>query len=195
MSLNVIGRAMEARNFKIGDPQALPDSAADLAICPEAESIFRESIEGPCYAYSGRGTSDIRHSSDKPTPLSYFVDYLKLDSIRKALGTGDFVYPNFLEDVEILLDNDVRVALFYGDANFIRKCFVGQAVSLAVNYTYTREFAAGSPLSRHRPVAALEMFRWTLLGLGIPDGNLRVSANYSSTCIVVDYELVGVDGF
>jgi hypothetical protein len=33
--------------------------------------------------------------------------------------TGDFVFPNFKEDLEMLLDNDVRVALYYGDADYI----------------------------------------------------------------------------
>jgi len=33
--------------------------------------------------------------------------------------TGDFVFPNFLEDLEMLLDKQVRVALFYGDADYI----------------------------------------------------------------------------
>ena len=32
---------------------------------------------------------------------------------------GDFVYPNFLEDLEMILDNGVRVALYYGDADYI----------------------------------------------------------------------------
>ena len=32
---------------------------------------------------------------------------------------GDWVYPNFLEDLEMILDNGVRVALYYGDADYI----------------------------------------------------------------------------
>jgi carboxypeptidase C (cathepsin A) len=33
--------------------------------------------------------------------------------------TGDFIYPNFIEDLEMLLDAGVRVALYYGDADYI----------------------------------------------------------------------------
>jgi len=29
--------------------------------------------------------------------------------------TGDFVYPNFIEDLEMLLDINVRVVLYHGD--------------------------------------------------------------------------------
>ena len=30
--------------------------------------------------------------------------------------TGDFIYPNFLKDLEEIIDSGVRVALLYGDA-------------------------------------------------------------------------------
>jgi hypothetical protein len=36
--------------------------------------------------------------------------------------TGDFVYPNFIEDLEMLLEAGVRVAMFYGDADYICMC-------------------------------------------------------------------------
>jgi carboxypeptidase C (cathepsin A) len=42
----------------------------------------------------------------------------------------------------MLLDVGVRVALFYGDADYICNWFGGQAISLAVNYTHSAEFAA-----------------------------------------------------
>ena len=62
----------------------------------------------------------------------------KLGSIQEALGvtlnysgnngiyyafqnTGDFIYPNFRLDLEYLLDQDVRVSLAYGDADYICK--------------------------------------------------------------------------
>ncbi|PBP19593.1 putative carboxypeptidase S1 [Diplocarpon rosae] len=133
---------------------------ADQAICTAAENMCRDNVEGPYYSYSGRGAYDIRHPSDDPTPPSYFVDYLNLDSTRNALGvdlnytklndevyyafqrSGDYVYPNFIEDLEMLLNHSVRVALFYGDADYICNWFGGQAVSLAVNYIHKEEFAA-----------------------------------------------------
>lgn len=42
----------------------------------------------------------------------------------------------------MLLDAGVRVALFYGDADYICNWFGGQAISLAVNYTHSAQFAA-----------------------------------------------------
>lgn len=203
-------------------------SLSEQAICTEAENMCRDNVEGPYYYYSGRGVYDIRHPSDDPTPPSYYVDYLNMDSTRNALGvnlnytqsnnevyyafqqTGDFVYPNFIEDLEMLLNNSVRVSMIYGDADYICNWFGGQAVSLAVNYTHKEEFAAagyapfrvdgteygevrqrgnfsftrvyeaGHEVPYYQPIASLELFRRILLGLDLADGNLRISANYTT---------------
>lgn len=102
----------------------------------------------------------IRHPYEDPTPPTYFTDYLNLASTQDALGvnlnytesnndvyyafqkTGDFVYPNFLTDLEAILNNSVRVALIYGDADYICNWFGGQAVSLQIEYTHSAEFRA-----------------------------------------------------
>lgn len=36
-------------------------------------------------------------------------------------NTGDFVYPRFLKDLEWILNENVRVAMIYGDADYICK--------------------------------------------------------------------------
>ena len=80
---------------------------------------------------------DIRHPYDDPTPPEYFADYLNLPEVQNALGvninytesnndiywafqsTGDFIYTNFIADLEMILASGVRVSLFYGDADYI----------------------------------------------------------------------------
>ncbi|KAF7938046.1 hypothetical protein EAE99_001718 [Botrytis elliptica] len=204
-------------------------TAVEQAICTEAENLCRDTVEGVFYTYGGRGAYDIRHPYDDPTPPTYFLDYLNLASTQNALGvnlnysedannevyyafqqTGDFVYPTFLEDLEYLLANDVRVSLFYGDADYICNWFGGEAISLAANYTHSAEFAAagyapfivdgteygevrqygnfsflriyeaGHEVPYYQPVASLEFFRRTLLDLDIAEGKARVASNYSS---------------
>ena len=104
----------------------------------------------------------IRHPYQDPTPPRYFVDYLNLPSVQNALGVnlnytesnndvyyafqqaGDFAYPNFLTDLEMVLNNSVNVALYHGDADYICNWFGGQAVSLAINYTHSAEFRAAN---------------------------------------------------
>ena len=130
------------------------------AVCTEAENLCRDNVEGPYYSYGGRGVYDIRHPYDDPTPPGFFVPYLNQAYVQNAIGvnlnysdsndaiywafqqTGDFVYNNFISDLEMILDNGVRVSLYYGDADYICNWFGGQAISLAVNYTHKAEFAA-----------------------------------------------------
>jgi carboxypeptidase C (cathepsin A) len=113
-------------------------SLAGSRTCEKATSICRGDVEYPYYDYSGRGTYDIRYTGSAPDPPEYFIDFLNQASTQNALGvninyttdssdevnsdfesTGDFVFETFIGDLENLLNNDVRVALFYGDADYI----------------------------------------------------------------------------
>ena len=98
-----------------------------------------------CFQY------DIRHPQQDPTPPEYFTDYLNLPSVQNALGvslnytesnndvyyafqqTGDFVFPNFLKDLEMLLNNNVRVHLYYGDADYICNWY-SYPFQMSINY-------------------------------------------------------------
>ena len=135
---------------------------AGQSVCAEAGNMCRDNVEALYYYEgNGRGVYDIRHPYDDPTPADYFVDFLNLASTQEALGvdtnytdysnvevyyafqqTGDFVYPNFIEALEEILNSSVRVTLVYGDADYICNWFGGEAVSLAAQWTYTEEFNA-----------------------------------------------------
>lgn len=54
--------------------------------------------------------------------------------------TGDFAYPSFIPDLEMILNNSVRVALYHGDADYICNWFGGEAVSLNISYAHSAEF-------------------------------------------------------
>jgi carboxypeptidase D len=132
------------------------------AACSEAQSMCRDNVESPYYYYGGRGVYDIRHPYDDPTPPDYFLDFLNLASTQEALGvdtnyssasntdiyyafqqTGDFVYPNFIQDLEEILNtSSLRVTLVYGDADYICNWFGGQAVSKAAQWPHAAEFNA-----------------------------------------------------
>jgi carboxypeptidase C (cathepsin A) len=118
-------------------------------------------MEGPYYEYSGRSAYDIRYSSsDDVPPVRPLVKYLNQAPIQNALGvnlnwtagnrevqdafakSGDIVYADSFEKLESLLEKEVRVVLYYGDADYICNWFGGEAVSLAVNYTHAAEFRA-----------------------------------------------------
>ncbi|KAL5113397.1 hypothetical protein ACEQ8H_008720 [Pleosporales sp. CAS-2024a] len=198
-------------------------------ICAGATDYCRTHVEGPYYDVSGRGTYDIRHPANDPTPPKYFEKFLNLASTQEALGvninytsftsysvgqgfqdTGDFVYPNFIEDLDQVLGYGVRVALMYGDADYICNWFGGEAISLAANYahadafraagyapfvvngveygevrehgnfSFTRIYESGHEVSYYQPVASLEYFRRVLDHVIISDGSMVVTDGYST---------------
>ncbi|KKY21045.1 putative peptidase s10 serine carboxypeptidase [Diplodia seriata] len=198
-------------------------------ICREATNFCRGEVEEPYYNYGDRGVYDIRHPYDDPTPPDYFADFLNLASTQEALGvninytstnsryvnagfqsTGDFVFPDFKADLEWILAQNVRVALQYGDADYICNWLGGEAVSLAVeyedsaafraagyapllvdgteygvvrqygNFSFTRLYDAGHETPYYQPVATLEFFRRVLGDLVIADGKSRITDDYQS---------------
>ena len=125
--------------------------------------------------------------------------------------TGDFVYPNFLTDLELILNNSVRVALYHGDADYICNWFGGQAVSLQVDYTHSAEFRAagyapfvvdgteygevrqygnfsfmriyeaGHEVPFYQPLASLAMFSRVLANVDIATGEEAVTGSYETS--------------
>ncbi|KAJ5658097.1 Peptidase S10 serine carboxypeptidase [Penicillium longicatenatum] len=204
-------------------------SLSDYSLCTEATNMCRDNVEGPYYTFSGRGTYDIRHPSNDPTPPSYYEKYLAKDSVMNALGvdlnytgsnnevyfafqqTGDFVWPNFIEDLEDILARPVRVALIYGDADYICNWFGGQAISLATkykhskefqaagyapflvdgveygetreygNFSFTRVYEAGHEVPFYQPIAALQLFNRTLNGWELPTGEKKLTPAFGSS--------------
>ncbi|KAF1998515.1 peptidase S10, serine carboxypeptidase, partial [Amniculicola lignicola CBS 123094] len=198
--------------------------------CSSATTVCRSLVEEPYYIFGSRGVYDIRHPYVDPEPPNYFIDYLNLASTQEALGvninytqrsnyvitgftrTGDFVWPNFKEDLEEVLGYGVRVALIYGDAaiDYICNWFGGEAVSLALNYSksanfaatgytpflvdgveygegreygnfsFTRIYEAGHEIPYYQPKASLEIFRRVLNHLTISDGANVITADYAT---------------
>ncbi|KAI9747123.1 MAG: hypothetical protein M1835_002213, partial [Candelina submexicana] len=204
-------------------------TVSEQSICAEAANMCRDNVESPYYYYGNRGVYDIRHPYEDPTPPTYFVDFLNEAATQQALGvnlnytmdanneiyfafqqTGDFVYKNFLDELTNILDNGVRVALIYGDADYICNWFGGQAVSLAINYSesvqfrsseyqpfvaagteygevrqygnfsFMRMYEAGHEVPYYQPLASLEAFRRVLLGLDLASGTIAFGANYTT---------------
>ncbi|KAF9700088.1 hypothetical protein EKO04_001423 [Ascochyta lentis] len=199
-----------------------------MQMCNEAADMCRDNVESPYYYYSGRGVYDIRHPYLDPTPPPNYPKYLNLPEVQEALGvtlnysgnngiyyafqnTGDFIFPNFRLDLEHLLDQDVRVSLAYGDADYICNWFGGEAISLAVQYTHSKEFhsagyepmvvdgteygevrqygnfsfarvyESGHEVPYYQPEAALAYFNRTLFHYDIATGEKKVTANLTSS--------------
>ncbi|MCJ1474854.1 hypothetical protein MMC13_003514 [Lambiella insularis] len=226
MAYSIPGGCSDYIQYCAASDLTTPDG---LSTCAQATAICRNLVEGPYYDYSGRGVYDIRHPYHDPTPPSYFIDYLNTAAVQQAVGvnlnytsdssiyvgtgfdyTGDFVYQEFLTDLEMIIANGVRVALYYGDADYICNWFGGQAISLALNFTHKAEFAAagyapfmvdgkeygevrqygnfsflrmyesGHEVPFYQPEASLAMFRRVLDNKVLADGSELVTPTYST---------------
>jgi len=204
-------------------------TAAGQKICSNAINYCRQYVENPYYNTRQRGVYDIRHPYDDPTPPDYFIDFLNLADTQNKLGvninytatnagtvfsgftaTGDWAYPTYITDLEEILGWGVRVALIYGDADYICNWFGGEAISLAIeyensaafraagytpflvggveygevreygNFSFTRVYEAGHEVPYYQPEASLELFRRILDKKIIADGSKLVTGNYST---------------
>ncbi|KAI1308579.1 Alpha/Beta hydrolase protein [Xylaria venustula] len=226
LSWSFPGGCSDYIDYCIEADRSTPDG---LSTCSQAVGICRNMVEGPYYVASGRDAYDIRAVSDADIPPEPWVDYLNTAKVQNAIGvdinytatasnqiytgfdyTGDWVYQEILEDLEAVVDSGVRVALVYGDADYICNWFGGQAVSQALNYTHSAEFAAsgyspflvngteygeskqygnfsftriyesGHEIPYYQPKAALEFFRRILGDLVVADGTTKVTSTFAS---------------
>ncbi|KAF2770901.1 peptidase S10, serine carboxypeptidase [Teratosphaeria nubilosa] len=197
-------------------------------LCRFATQQCRGLVEGPWYKYSGRGTYDIRKSSHLPS--SSWTKYLNTAFVQNALGvdvnyttksnrrvqgaffdSGDYVYMMFKRDLETILNNGVRVAMLYGDADYVCNWFGGEGLSLALDYKHAKEFRAagyapftvdgvqygdvrqhgnfsftrmwdaGHEVPYYQPRASLEFFSRVLNNLIVSDGSQPVTEDYSTS--------------
>ncbi|KAI2086569.1 hypothetical protein LOZ36_003279 [Ophidiomyces ophidiicola] len=205
-------------------------SLVPYSICSEAHYMCRDNVEGLWYAFTDRGVYDIRHPRDDPTPPEYYRDYLNKADVQNAIGvdfnytrsynpqvyaafsrTGDWGFPDFMKDLEEILEMPVRVTLMYGDADYICNWFGGEAVSLAMNYThadkfrkagyapflvdgaeygsireygnfsFARIYEAGHEVPYYQPLASLQYFNRTLNGWDLATGKTKITAGYGTT--------------
>ncbi|KAK7569886.1 Alpha/Beta hydrolase protein [Phyllosticta citricarpa] len=203
-------------------------SPTERAICAQAANMCRDNVEGVYESLSDRGIYDVRENRNNTVPPEYWKKYLNRAEVQDALGvaanyssgsteiyyafqaSGDFVYPSFIKDLEMLLDNGVRVALYYGDADYICNWFGGEAVSLAINYTHAPQFRAagytpfivngtdfgavrqygnfsflriynaGHLVPYYQPLASLEMFRRSIEGLDVATGIRMAGSDFGT---------------
>jgi carboxypeptidase D len=124
----------------VTDPDGSGDDILANWVCDDAGDYCRNAVEQPYYSYSGRGVYDIAHFEPDPFPPNYFIGYLNQHWVQAALGvpvnftvsaysvftafdsTGDYARGGYLEDIGYLLDNGVKVALMYGDRDYICNC-------------------------------------------------------------------------
>jgi carboxypeptidase D len=198
--------------------------------CNTAVSLCRNAVE-LIYALRSpeQDVYDIRNHSLHPQPLGAYPAWLNTGVVQQALGvdlnysgsnsievygqfhiTGDWVRSRPLKDLNELLESGTRVALLFGDADYILNWQGGQDLSLAVNFTgseafrnsgyvplvtggkrygdtreadnfsFTRLFDAGHDAPFYQPEAALAIFNRTIHGWDVATGTEVVGHGFAT---------------
>ena len=118
-------------------------------ICQNAQQFCVNNVINP-FITSGRDVYDITQETPDPFPPSTYLEYLNSGDVQAAIGvsvnytqessavysafqnTGDWERGNQIDQLAYLLSMGVRVALIYGDRDYICNWLGGQAVSFAV---------------------------------------------------------------
>ena len=131
------------------DPQSNGDLTNVNQICQNAQQNCNQHVVGP-YQNSGRSVYDITQKTPDSFPPSTYLEYLNTAEVQAAIGavvnytetnpsvsnafqqTGDYERGDYVNQMAYLLSLGVRVALIYGDRDYICNWLGGQAVSSAI---------------------------------------------------------------
>ena len=143
--LTLTCRAQETTN----DPVDYGNVTTVDEICSQAQQYCQTNVVDP-YTLSGRSAYDVSQNYLDPFPDNHYLEYLNKVSVQQAIGapvnytqdsqavfnafstSGDYARDGILRDLIDILDSGVRVALIYGDRDYVCNWFGGEAVSFAI---------------------------------------------------------------
>jgi carboxypeptidase C (cathepsin A) len=199
------------------DPDGLGDVAQTNELC-EAAQYGCLNVTAP-YVRNGYDVYDIRQQTPSPDPPAAYQEYLNNETVLESIGarvnytesnpyvqqgfisTGDTMRGGQLADIAYLLSIGVRVALMYGDADWICNWLGGQAISLEVAKLVSPQPSPG--LSGPPPIPVLNPYADAFPAAGYADivvnstyvggavrqfGNLSFSRIYDAGHLVPYYQ-------
>ena len=183
------------------DPDYSGDNALVNDACSQAQYSCQLNVIGP-YANSGRSIYDISQNLLDPFPDSHYLEYLNTQAVQQSIGvpvnftqdsltvfqafneTGDWARNGVIQDLVDLLNAGVRVALIYGDRDYVCNWLGGEAVSFAIagaaGPAYLPWYTAG-----YAPIVANNSY---IGGVVREFGNLSFSRIYDAGHLVPAYQ-------
>ena len=184
----------------IMDPLNYGNVSAVNEICQEAQQNCNDNVIAP-YTNSGRDVYDISQMTPEPFPPGYYLEYLNTANVQGAIGapvnytqtsgpvstaflsTGDYDRGGQIDDMAYLLSLGIRVALIYGDRDYICNWMGGEAVSFSIaaqSSTLTPFYTAG-----YAEIATNESY---VGGVVRQHGNLSFSRIYDAGHLIPAYQ-------
>ena len=171
-------------------------------ICQSAQQSCSSNVVDP-YSDSGRSYYDIGHFDPDPFPPSTYLEYLNSAYFLSAIGspvnytetnlvvesafdsTGDYERESFLPGIANLLNEGIRVALIYGDRDYICNWLGGEAVSLSIAEYASASYFAHFSSAGYAPIITNS----TYIGGAVRQyGNLSFSRIYDAGHEVPAYQ-------
>ncbi|OCL12207.1 alpha/beta-hydrolase, partial [Glonium stellatum] len=172
------------------DPEGEGDEYTTNELCASAEQICG-GIE-VLYSASGRSFYDIRVTTPTSFPSPAYLEYLNSAPFQQSIGaplnyteSNDMIFYLFQKtSLAHLLTLGVRVALLYGDADYICNWYGGEAVSLALA-ALIPNYATAFPAAGYADIIVNSSY---VGGAVRQFGNLSFSRIYDSGHLVPAYQ-------
>ncbi|EWZ39878.1 Alpha/Beta hydrolase protein [Fusarium oxysporum Fo47] len=190
-----------ATDASVSDPEGEGDEESINEICFEAESSCN--VIQNAYSSSGRGYYDLAAPLADPFPPMTFLEYLNQDSVQQAIGspinftmtnrnvnlefqsTGDQARGGNIARLASLLNSGVRIALIYGDRDYICNWLGGEAVSQSLASEAGGEYSIRFPDAGYAPIIVNDSY---IGGVVRQFGNLSFSRVYQAGHAVPAYQ-------
>nr|RBR01634.1 hypothetical protein FVER53263_02123 [Fusarium verticillioides] len=190
-----------ATDASVSDPEGEGNEESINEICFEAQSSCND-IQN-AYSSSGRGWYDLAAPLADPFPPMTFLEYLNQDSVQKAIGspinftmtninvnlefqsTGDQARGGNIARLASLLNSGVRIALIYGDRDYICNWLGGEAVSQSLASEAGGEYSIRFPDAGYAPIIVNDSY---IGGVVRQFGNLSFSRVYQAGHAVPAYQ-------
>jgi hypothetical protein len=182
------------------DPSADGDIVTVNTLCASAQQSCQSFTNA--YSQFGRSVYDIRQNDPSPFPSQAYMEYLNTAQVQQSIGTpinytdssllvnaafagtGDMLRDNQLSALSGLLQRGVRVALLYGDADYIANWLGGEAISLTLG-SMLPTYATNFPTSGYADIVVNSSY---VGGAVRQFGNLSFARIYDSGHLIPAYQ-------
>lgn len=184
-----------------------PDDTGDVDmannICAAAQEYCNDNVIGP-YTNSNLSIYDISQSVLDPFPPNLYLEYLNTAAVQASIGaplnftsssatvlaafkqTGDHDRGGQIAELASLLDKGIRVALIYGDRDYICNWQGGEAVSFSVaSSTFTSWYSFAFNAAGYAPIITNRTY---IGGVVRQVANLSFSRIYDAGHLIPAYQ-------
>ncbi|CAF3484839.1 hypothetical protein SNK05_004760 [Fusarium graminearum] len=190
-----------ATDASVGDPEGEGAEESINKACSDALNNCYDIQDA--YTSSGRGVYDLAAASTDPFPPMTFLEYLNQESIQQAIGapinytlsnnevglefqdTGDQARGGNIQRLAALLNQGVRIALIYGDRDYICNWMGGEAVSQSLAQEAGSEYSIRFPEAGYAPIIVNDSY---IGGVVRQFGNLSFSRIYQAGHAMAAYQ-------